>query len=118
MKISNVALAVLVIGLASAAGAQTPPTQSGTTSATPGLNKEAARLFSDFQNYGPHRAFVVGTDGKANWQAGVSGADPSSAIAAATKRCETRTKAACKLHIVNNYNVVNQDWRKVVPERA
>ena len=118
MKISNVALAAVVIALAGAAAAQTTTTQSGTTSATPGLNKEAARLFSDFQNYGPHRAFVVGTDGKANWQAGVSGADPAAAIASATKRCEARTKKPCTLHIVNNYNVANQDWRKVVPVRA
>src|SRR4051812_22727537 len=117
MKVSNVAIAALVMSLAGAATAQPLP-QSGTSPATPGLNAEAARLFSDFQNFGPHRAFVVGNDGKANWQAGVSGRDPSSAIASATKRCETRTKAACKLHIVNNYNVVNQDWRKVVPERA
>jgi pimeloyl-ACP methyl ester carboxylesterase len=117
MQVSNVAIAVLLIGLAGAAAAQTTA-KPGTAPATPGLNKEAARLFNDFQNFGPHRAFVVGTDGQANWQAGMWGDDPSAAIASATKRCEARTKKPCTLHIVNNYNVANQDWRKVVPVRA
>ena len=40
------------------------------------LNAEAARSFADFQNFGPHRAFVVGADGKASWWAGLGGADP------------------------------------------
>ena len=34
--------------------------------AAPPLNAEAARSLSDFQNFGPHRAFVIGADGRAS----------------------------------------------------
>src|SRR5262245_17017741 len=98
-----VALLATVAGIAAAQPAGTP------------LNAEAASSFSDFQNYGPHRAFVVGPDGKANWWAGAGGPDPGGAVASALKRCEERTKERCALHVVNNYTVTNQDWRELVP---
>lgn len=87
-------------------------------SAGPPLNTEAAKSFADFQNFGPHRAFVVGPDGRAAWWAGAGGPDPGNAIAAAMRRCEERTKQGCVLHIVNNYAVTGGEWRALVPARA
>ena len=82
------------------------------------LNEEAARSFNDFQNFGPHRAFIVGPDGKPTWQAGGGGSDPGRVIDIAMKRCEERAKQACILHVVNNYSVTHKNWREVVPARA
>jgi hypothetical protein len=73
--------------------------------AAPPLNAEAARSLADFQNFGPHRAFVIGADGRANWYAGVGGADPGNAVSSAVKRCEERGKPPCTLHVINNYTV-------------
>lgn len=87
--------------------------------AAPGLNAEAARSLADFLNAGPHRAFVVGADGRAAWWAGVSGADPGIAVDNALRRCEERGKTPCTLHFVNNYTVNGAaSWREQVPERA
>ncbi len=83
--------------------------------ATPPLNTEAAKSLADFLTFSPHRAFVVGADGKAAWWAGVSGADPDTAVSNAMKRCEERGHLPCVLHVVNNYTVTHQDWRKMVP---
>lgn len=112
MKITIVAVAAFALAASAATGRAQP--------AGPPLNAEAARSFNDFQNVGPHRAFVVGPDGKANWWAGASGADPGSAVASALKRCGERVKQApgCTLHVVNNYTVTGQDWRAAVPARA
>ncbi|HZX87230.1 MAG TPA: hypothetical protein VFF19_26905, partial [Reyranella sp.] len=82
------------------------------------LNSEAARSLADFQNFGPHRAFVIGADGRASWYAGSSGTDPGNAVASALKRCEERGKPPCILHVVNNYTVTGADWRAEVPARA
>jgi pimeloyl-ACP methyl ester carboxylesterase len=90
--------------------------QSGAAS-VPALNSEAAKSFSDFQSFGPHRAFAVGGDGKAYWWAGVGGPDPGTAVANTMKRCSERSQG-CVLHVVNNYTVTGQDWRAVVPARS
>lgn len=104
-------LVAAVFGVSAAAQAQAPaPAQT--------LNREAARLLSDFQSAGPHRAFVVSPDGRASWWAGASGADPALAIASALKRCLERTQQECKLHIVNNYTVAGHDWRELAPARS
>jgi hypothetical protein len=58
MKGLIVAVAALVMGPAAMAGAQTT---------APPLSAEATKSFADFENFGPHRAFVVGPDGKAAW---------------------------------------------------
>ncbi len=110
-----VALAALIVTPAGLAAAQ-----PSAPAAAPPLNAEAARSFSDFQMFGPHRAFVVGGDGKASWIAGSGGADPGNAVAAALKRCEDRDKQkqGCTLHVVNNYTVTGRPWRELVPARA
>jgi pimeloyl-ACP methyl ester carboxylesterase len=84
----------------------------------PPLNAEAAKSFSDFQAFGPHRAFVTGAGGKASWFAGVGGPDPGNAVASTLKRCEERGQQPCTLHVVNNYAVTGRPWRELVPERA
>jgi pimeloyl-ACP methyl ester carboxylesterase len=106
------ALIVAVAGLLAHAGG------TAAQPASPPLNAEAARSFADFQNFGPHRAFVVGPDGKASWHAGAGGADPGGAAVSAMKRCEERAKQGCILHVVNNYTVTGRDWRELVPARA
>lgn len=82
------------------------------------LNAEAAKSLADFLNFGPHRAFVIGADGRASWYVGVGGADPGTAVSSALKRCEERGKPPCTLHVVNNYTVTGADWRAEVPARA
>jgi len=106
-------LVAVLLGTGVTAGAQT-------TGPAPGQapNSEAARLLADFQNFGPHRAFVVSPDGRASWWAGAGGADPGHAITSALKRCLERTKQECRLHIVNNYTVTGHDWRELVPARS
>ena len=109
------------LGMGAAASAQTArqaPSQGAAPTSEQAPNSEAARLLSDFQNFGPHRAFVVSPDGQASWWAGAGGADPASAIASALKRCLERTKQECKLHVVNNYTVTGHDWRELVPARS
>jgi pimeloyl-ACP methyl ester carboxylesterase len=88
------------------------------TQTQPQTNTEAARLLSDFLNFGPHRAFVVAPDGRASWWAGAGGPDPTFAITSALKRCQERTKQECKLHVVNNYTVTGHDWRELAPARS
>ena len=56
MKGLIVAVAALLMASSGTAVAQ---------QAAPPLNAEAARSLSDFQNFGPHRAFVIGADGRA-----------------------------------------------------
>jgi pimeloyl-ACP methyl ester carboxylesterase len=109
MKGLIVAVAALVMGPAAMAGAQTT---------APPLSAEATKSFADFENFGPHRAFVVGPDGKAAWWAGVGGPDPGSAVASAMRRCEERNKQGCVLYAVNNYTVTGGEWRQMVPARA
>jgi len=82
------------------------------------LNAEAARSFADFQNFGPHRAFVVSPEGKPYWWAGSGGADPGGAVSSALKRCADQAKQTCELHVVNNYTVSHHNWREMVPARA
>ena len=82
------------------------------------LNAEAAKSLADFLNFGPHRAFVIGADGRASWYVGVGGADPGTAVSSALKRCEERGKPPCTLHVVNNYTVTGADWRAEVPARS
>ncbi len=108
MKALIVAVALLMAPLEMAAAQQTAPP----------INAEAARSLSDFQNFGPHRAFVIGADGRASWYVGVGGADPGNAVNNALKRCEERGKPPCVLHVVNNYTVTAADWRTQVPGRA
>ena len=108
----------LIATLALAASIARAEAQPAAQPAAQPLNADAARLFSDFLNFAPHRAFVVGADGKANWQAGVSGPDPGRAVASAMKRCQDRGPQTCTLHVVNNYTVTQQDWRQLVPARA
>ena len=110
MKITIVAIVTFALATSVATATAQP--------AAPSLDAEAARSFNDFQNVAPHRAFVVGADGKANWWAGASGANPGNAVAAAMKRCEDRGPQGCTLHVVNNYTVTGQDWRQLVPARA
>lgn len=109
MKALNVAVAVLLLALPGKLTAQP---------AVPGLNAEAARSFSDFLNSGPHRAFVIGADGKASWWAGVAGADPGNAVTRALKRCEEQSQPPCTLHVVNNYTVSSAAWWEQIPARA
>jgi pimeloyl-ACP methyl ester carboxylesterase len=109
MKGLIVAVAALAMGPAGMAAAQP---------ATPPLNADATRSFADFENFGPHRAFVIGPDGKATWWAGVSGPDPGGAVASARRRCEEKTKQGCVLQTVNNYTVAGGEWRQLVPARA
>src|SRR5258707_12500294 len=109
MKGLIVAVAALVLGPTGMAVAQP---------AAPPLNAEATKSFADFQNFGPHRAFVIGPDGKATWWAGGSGPDPGGAVAAAMRRCEEKTKQGCVLHAVNNYPITGADGRQLVPARA
>lgn len=78
MKGPIVAVAVLLAGPIQGAQAQ---------SAAPPLNSAAARSFADFQNFGPHRAFVLSPQGKPIWWAGTGGPDPGGVIAMALKRC-------------------------------
>lgn len=87
------------------------------TSVAP-LKGAAASLFAEFENFGPHRAFAVGPDGSSAWRAGVGGEDPERAVTVALKECADRAKAACTLHVVNNYTVTNHPWRDLVPPRA
>lgn len=109
MKSLIVAVVALLAGPVGTVAAQ---------SSAPPLNAEAAKSFADFQNFGPHRAFVVGPDGKASWWAGVGGADPGNAVASAMRRCEEQAKQGCVLHTVNNYSVMGQEWRRLAPSRA
>jgi len=104
-----VAVAILVTGAAGAAKAQLPAQQ---------LNAGAARLFAEFQTFGPHRAFAVAPDGNASWWAGGGGPAPGKVVDSALKRCEEKAKQACTLHVVNNYTVTGRDWRELVPARA
>lgn len=112
MKITIVAVVALVLAASATTGGAQP--------AAPPLNAEAARSFTEFQNVGPHRAFVVGPDGKPNWWAGASGPSPGATVATALKRCAERVMQApgCTLHVVNNYTVTGQDWQQLVPARA
>ena len=109
MKGLVVAVAALLMASVGMAAAQ---------QAAPALNADAARSLADFQNFGPHRAFVIGADGRASWYVGVSGADPGTAVSSALKRCEERGKPPCTLHVVNNYAVTGADWRAQVPARS
>jgi hypothetical protein len=109
MKRLIVAVAALPVGRPAIAVAQP---------AVPGLNAEAARSFADFLNFGPHRAFVVGADGRASWWAGVGGPDPGAAVGNALQRCGERSRPPCLLHVVNNYAVSRSAWRDQVPARA
>lgn len=109
MRVPAIALAVLAAGVAGVANAQ--PT-------APGMNAEAARSFADFQNFGPHRAFVAAPNGSPYWWAGSSGPDPGSAVNSALKRCAEKAGKDCTLHVVNNYTVTGRNWRDLVPARA
>jgi hypothetical protein len=109
MKGLIVAVAALVLGPTGMAAAQP---------AAPPLNAETTKSFADFQNFGPHRALVIGPDGKATWWAGVSGLDPGGAVATAMRRCEEKAKQGCVLHTVNNYPIAGAEWRQLVPARA
>ena len=68
----------------------------------PDANSANARIHAEFLTMGPHRAFVVGGDGKPYWYAGVGGPDPGGAIASALKRCAERSPPPCRLQTVNN----------------
>lgn len=85
------------------------------TPAAAQLGQEAQRSFDDYRNFSPHRAFVVAADGKANWWAGTSGADPAAAVERALKRCADRNKADCTLYAVNNILVQGADWKSLAP---
>lgn len=122
-------IVAVVVGATGSALAQTapqtaPPPMMPPAAATPPVappstpGDEAARSLSDFQNFGPHRAFVVAPDGRPSWWAGAGGPDPGATVAAALKRCLERAKEECKLHIVNNYTVTGHDWRELVPARS
>ena len=107
MRVPIVALAALLLPLAQALAQQPAP------------DAATARVYGDFLSVGPHRAFVVGGDGKPYWYAGVSGPDPSNAIASALKRCAERSPEPCRLQTVNNVTVSGVDrWREEVPARS
>jgi len=114
MKISPAGLVIALLAALS-------PLASATATAQPAPDTSAAtaRVHADFLSVGPHRAFVVGGDGKPYWHAGASGADPGGAIAAALKRCAERSPAPCRLQTVNNVTVSGVDaWRDEVPARS
>jgi pimeloyl-ACP methyl ester carboxylesterase len=108
----------VIVAVAALLMASGPGLAQSDGSTAAGLNSEAAKSLADFQLFGPHRAFVVGGDGKAYWWAGVGGADPGNAVASSIRRCEERSKQGCVLHVVNNYTVTGRDWRSAVPARA
>lgn len=113
MNLTIVAAAVFVASLAGIVAAQPAPKPTA-----PSLDTDAARSFAEFQNFAPHRAFVIGADGNASWWAGASGSDPGAAVASAIKRCEEKGHTPCTLHVVNNYTITGHDWRQLVPARA
>ncbi len=102
MKVTIVAVAVLVTGLAGTAAAQS-------------LSPDAARTYADFQNLGPHRAFAIAADGRGYLWAGSGGADPAGAVAGALKSCADRSKSACTLYAVNNVVLNGRDWKAAAP---
>lgn len=87
-----------------------------TASAQP-LSAEAARSYADFQLFGPQRAFVVSPDGKANWWAGASGADPGAAVASALKNCPDKG-GSCTVYAVNNIVLNGRDWKAATPSSS
>ncbi len=117
-------IAALAVGLApAAAAAQTapaPPSPAKPPSTKPAPDQASvtARSYAEFLTFGPHRAFVVGGDGKSYWWAGVGGPDPGTAVANALKRCEERSPPPCRLQTVNNVTVTGTAWRDAVPARS
>jgi len=79
------------------------------------LTPDAQRTYNDFQRQAPHRAFVLGADGKGYLWAASNGADPSRAVASATKLCEERSKGQCSLYAVNNIVLSGHDWKAAAP---
>jgi hypothetical protein len=76
------------------------------------LSPGAERDFAEYEKFSPHKAFALSPDGKTHsWQAGRSGADPSSAIEIALKRCSERSQITCQLYAVNNIVLNGRDWK-------
>lgn len=85
------------------------------TPATAQLKTDAQRAYDEFQKQAPHRAFVIGTDGKGYWWAGASGPDPGQAVASAFKLCDERSEAKCSLYAINNVVLNGKEWHASAP---
>ncbi|MCA0305305.1 MAG: hypothetical protein LCH95_23135 [Proteobacteria bacterium] len=120
MRVPVVArLAVAIAALLTSPLLSSSLLSKGAAAQQPDPNSATARSYADFLSMGPHRAFVVGGDGKPYWYAGSSGADPGNAIANALKRCAERSPPPCRLQTVNNVTVSGEAaWRSEVPARA
>ena len=79
------------------------------------LGADAQRAYEDFKGLGPHRAFMLGADGKGYSWAGVNGADPAGAVERGLKSCVERAKTACTLYAVNNIVLNGRDWKAAAP---
>ncbi len=79
------------------------------------LGADAEKAYADYQRLGPHRAFMLGADGKGYVWTGAAGADPGGAVDRGLKNCEERSKAACRLHAVNNIVLNGRDWKTAAP---
>jgi hypothetical protein len=79
------------------------------------LDASAARLFADFQLFGPQRAFVVSADGRGFWWAGSNGADPGRAIESALKACQDKTGGKCTVFAVNDILLNGREWKAATP---
>src|SRR3981189_55373 len=95
-----------------------PAAMAGAQTTAPPLSAEATKSFADFENFGPHRAFVVGPDGKAAWWAGVGGPDPGNAVASAIRRCEAKNKQGSVLSAATTSTMRGGAGRQVVAARA
>jgi len=82
------------------------------------LGADAQRDFTEYENFAPHRAFVVSQDGRATWWAGARGADPAGAVERALKACTEANRPECRLHAVNNVPISpGGDWQSLAPPR-
>lgn len=106
MKVPIVALAALLTLLVGVAAGQPAATS---------LDASAARLFADFQLFGPQRAFVVSADGRGFWWAGSNGADPGRAIESALKACQDKTGGKCAPYAVNDILLNGREWKAAPP---
>jgi len=102
MRALHLPLLALAVALPVPAGAQQ-------------LSADAQRDFAEYQKYAPQAAFVVGPDGKSNWQAGQSGPDPVKAVDVALARCAAHAKTTCSVYAINNVLLAGRDWHSAAP---
>jgi dienelactone hydrolase len=79
------------------------------------LKPEARKLFNDFEQLAPQRAFALSADGRGYTWSGSSGADPTSAVNSVLKRCQEQSQSACTLYAVNNVVLNGRDWKAAEP---